>query len=689
MSHREYMAGSFASSQAIVSNLSSRSKNVSRTATPVRLTTGRRVGFSILALLVPFFLLALLEGGLRLAGYGSHPALIKPVEGYPGYLQPEEAVSARYFSSIQNLPSIPFDWITEPKADSTFRIIVQGGSTAAGWPYYFAADFGDVLEYHLQQTHPAFRFEVLNTSMAAVNSYTLLDLSDEIMDLDPDAVLIYAGHNEYYGALGVGSSQGFGSSPALINLYLALRPFRTVQLLQQGISGIMGLFADDPSGNAPGHTLMQNMVREQRIPLGSDLYNRGLDQFRFNLDILLGRYADAGIPVYIGTLASNIQDQVPFIAGVSRENPAVSETEAREWTGRAANLLVRGQPEAALAAVDSLITRENGYATAHFIRGRALEDLGRRDDAYESYLAAKDRDELRFRAPEAFNDIIRELAGKHGATVVESMQAFMDASPDSMIGREMMLEHLHPTVPGYRTLGSAFFMGLAGSRFGSSRGLQWTWDQALRESRRATPVPSIDSLSGAYRVQQLTASWPFRPPGSRMTRIDTLQPGTLAGELALRLFQDDVTRIEALDALRTDATRNGDLTRADAILQSIIQSYPMVPGPHLALAKIRMQQGRLVDTERLVRSELEIGEQAEAFQILGTLLLSRQRTDEAIPYLERAVAMNPADLRARYNLAGAYALKQRFGDARKQAEEILRRNPGAVDAQRLLDSLPQ
>ena len=41
--------------------------------------------------------------------------------------------------------------------------------------------------------------------MAAVNSYVLLDFVDEILDVDPDAVLIYAGHNEYLGVFGVAS----------------------------------------------------------------------------------------------------------------------------------------------------------------------------------------------------------------------------------------------------------------------------------------------------------------------------------------------------------------------------------------------------------------------------------------------------------------------------------------------------
>jgi len=37
--------------------------------------------------------------------------------------------------------------------------------------------------------------------MAAINSYALLDMVDEVIQQSPDAVLIYTGHNEYYGAL--------------------------------------------------------------------------------------------------------------------------------------------------------------------------------------------------------------------------------------------------------------------------------------------------------------------------------------------------------------------------------------------------------------------------------------------------------------------------------------------------------
>ena len=69
-------------------------------------------------------------------------------------------------------------------------------------PELDAALADPALEERLQATFPGREIEVINTALTAVNSYTLLDQADEIAGQRPDAVLIYTGHNEYYGALG-------------------------------------------------------------------------------------------------------------------------------------------------------------------------------------------------------------------------------------------------------------------------------------------------------------------------------------------------------------------------------------------------------------------------------------------------------------------------------------------------------
>ena len=97
-------------------------------------------------LLVPVLFFAAIELGLRIAGYGGVYPLFEPVPGYPDYKQPSEEVARRYFTATRGIPGIPFDSFLASKDSTTFRIFVQGGSTAAGFPFYFSGSFPDMLE---------------------------------------------------------------------------------------------------------------------------------------------------------------------------------------------------------------------------------------------------------------------------------------------------------------------------------------------------------------------------------------------------------------------------------------------------------------------------------------------------------------------------------------------------------------
>lgn len=102
----------------------------------------------------------------------------------------------------------------------------------AGFPYGKNASPAGMLQKRLQRAFPDRTVEVVLTAMSAVNSYTLLDFAGEIIDIEPDAVVIYAGHNEFVGVLGVGSSFGAGRSPAMTRLLLTLRDWRIYQLVE-------------------------------------------------------------------------------------------------------------------------------------------------------------------------------------------------------------------------------------------------------------------------------------------------------------------------------------------------------------------------------------------------------------------------------------------------------------------------
>src|SRR5690606_25356013 len=231
-----------------------------------------------------------------------------------------------------------------------------------------------------------------------------------------------------------------GRFRGLVNTYLALRRFRTVQLSRNALGGAAGLLAGGEAEAARG-TLMERMVGEQVIPYGSAAYESGLRQFRSNLAALLGAYERAGVPVFVATLASNERDQRPFVT-VFEET-----TDEAAWRARyleALEALRAGDVTSARATLEVLVAEDTLAADGFYALGRAHEAAGDTASALRAYVAARDRDALRFRAPEVFNQVIREVAARHGAAVVDAQAAFRRAAPGGIIGKEHMLEHLHP-----------------------------------------------------------------------------------------------------------------------------------------------------------------------------------------------------------------------------------------------------
>jgi lysophospholipase L1-like esterase len=326
---------------------------------PPPLSRQLKLVFWALTLALPLLFFALLEGGLRVAGYGASYPLFVGVDGYPEYLAQSREVGRRYFHRTREAPTALHDLFLAEKPADEVRLFVQGGSSAAGFPFYHGAAFSRMLEARLQRTFPDRPIEVINTGMAAVNSYTLLDLAPEILRQRPDAVLIYAGHNEYYGALGVGSTERVGASRTMVNLYLRLRSLRTVQLLGDGLGRLAALGV---RGEPSGGSLMARMVGQQTIPYGSADYHRGLRQYEGNLSDLLARYRRAGVPVFVATLVANERDHRPF---TSTFQPGTDEADWRRRYEAAVRQLGGGDARGAVAALEAL-TREDTLAADGF-----------------------------------------------------------------------------------------------------------------------------------------------------------------------------------------------------------------------------------------------------------------------------------------------------------------------------------
>jgi tetratricopeptide (TPR) repeat protein len=480
---------------------------------------------------------------------------------------------------------------------------VQGESSAAGFPYGLGASLAGVLDQRLERAFPSRDVEVISTALAAVNSYALVDLADEILAQQPDAVVVYVGHNEYFGVLGAGSTLRMAGSPTLTRAYLAVREWRLFQLVARLI-GLTGRRADVPLATGDD-TLMAGVAGDRTIPLNSALFRRGEEQFSANLDQLLARYAEAGVPVFIGTLVSNERDQPPLAALAGLEGDA---------TGAA----------------------KMAYDTAHDADG-----AGKHEAARDGYAWARDLDPLRFRAPSVFSSIVAVQARRHGATLVDVHRRFVDASPHGLVGDNLLLEHVHPNLDGYFLLADVYFDAmLAASVPGAP---EVVIDDA--QARQEMPVTDVDRWLGDYKVRRIESAWPFTTESVR----PVLPPPASEGErLAQALYQERLSWPEAQDALRRHYRETGnkpELARSTTVLAD---AFPFAATLQFEAAAALIDVGRPADAWRYAERAITLEPRTVNHLLVGAhALLSSGRRAEGRALLERVLGIDPGNATAR------------------------------------------
>ena len=680
----------------------------------------RRAIFTVVTLALPWLLLALVELGLRAGGYGSDFPPFVPYAPRPAYLMNSEAAAGRYFRGAF-VPTPHTDFFRADKPAGAFRVFFQGESSAQGFPYLHGAAPSRILEAWLHDDFPGRDIEVVNTAFTAISSYVLLDQADAILAQHPDAVLIYTGHNEYYGVFGAGARGPLGRSPALVRAYLALRRLRLVQLAQNALGGLSG--ASEPPTGAPHsppaagnpadapRSVMALMAGDQHVALGSARYAAGVAQFRANLGALLAKYRAVGVPVFVGTLVSNERDQPPFVSGFT---PGADTAAWRHAADAAAAPARRGDTAAAGAGLRAAVRGDPGPAAAHYALARLLEARGDTAAARPEYRAAKERDELRFRAPEALNAVIREEAAEYGATVVESQAAVERASPGGVPGRTLILEHLHPNIDGYAVIARAFYDALR------ARGLPAAWPAgAPAPARTSLPVTAVDSAVGALRTNRLLSGWPFQPRGAVVIpAVDTLRPRTPVETLARAEVLGETSWARATEALREDYVRAGDTARALAVSRVLALEFPYSPQPWLDAAQLAASGGRYAEALDDARRANARRETPEGLRLAGLLAVRLGDRDAALATLTRAAQLAPEDRKAAltvtaaralplleagpvagpaggpadatrlYNLAVAYTLLEQYDRARATLGALRRAAPGDRRAADLAQRVP-
>lgn len=454
----------------------------------------------IIAICLPILVLLLLELSLQLFHYGYNTSLFVKDKVLTGYYTMNPEVTNRFF----NIP-IQLAVFQEPfkkeKPANTYRIFVLGASTAIGFPYFPNGSFHRMLLYRLNRAFPDKKIEIINLSITAINSYSLLSFTDEVNKMNPDAVLIYAGHNEYYGALGVASNQRFGLSRNIVASSIYLKRFKVVQLAFNITRKVKSILI--PNEGQQKMALMQILAEKQAVVYGSEIYKLGLQQYELNMDELLNKFNKHHIPVYLSNVVSNEKDQKPFI---SKLNAATDSTKFLNEYNSGLDAFNNKDYKTALSKFLSADKIDSSYAMNSFLLGELFYNKDDFSNAHRYYFNAKELDALRFRAPEEINTIIDKLCQKYNNIhFVNSKKKFLANSDHGIMDSKLFVEHLHPTLKGYFLLSDAFYDVLQDTKmFGKC-------DKTISADsiRMELPLTSIDTLMGTYNILDLRSKWPF------------------------------------------------------------------------------------------------------------------------------------------------------------------------------------
>ena len=328
----------------------------------------------------------------------------------------------------------------QQKSERDFRIFCLGGSTTRG-------PFPMLLQELLKRSNVDKTVEVVNMGIDTFNSYQVLDIAKKLPQYDPDLLIIYMGHNEIYGPVGVASNVALGTSREVINLILRLREIKLFQLANNVYAKLRA-----PSNRVEKEQSPYKMMVNSSLAPHHPLREQAIENFRVNLHESISIAKRHQVPVILGTIVSNLRDWRPFDS-----EPPPSSLDITQWqrlleNGKAA--FEQNHLAEAVRIYQTAIELFPTHAQTHFDLGHVYLAQGHRDKAEQSFTRARDLDILPIRAPSEVNETIKGVAKETDIILADLETIFQDCDPKSVIGKPMIVEHLHPSNEGYYLIAS-------------------------------------------------------------------------------------------------------------------------------------------------------------------------------------------------------------------------------------------
>ena len=404
------------------------------------LPRAKETAFRVAALLVPFVLLAIIEVVCHAFGFGGYPPVFMRVGEDAGvqWLTTHRPGTDAFFPVRGSLTGgMRVVQFTTPKPPNTVRVVLLGGSAIQGFPQPLPLTNGAFLEVLLPDTLvPARNVEVLNFGATAVASFPVMHFLDDVLQYDPDLVIVMAGNNEFYGAYGVASLHQAFRSPTGMRIAYWVRSLGVTQWFAS-------LRSQHSVASGP---LMEQAAKNARIRSTDSARRAAAKSLQSHLTTIVRRCRARDVPVVVCTLPTNERALAP-IGSDAETSLSMDQRAAFDASLVNAKGALRSDPEQSEQHARQALRLNAASAHAHFALANALTQLERHEEAHREYIAARDLDTMPWRASSSARDAVLAAAAT-GAILCDMEAAFRQASPGGSIGWELMDDHVHMSLAG-------------------------------------------------------------------------------------------------------------------------------------------------------------------------------------------------------------------------------------------------
>lgn len=368
---------------------------------------------------------------------------------------------------------------------------------------------------------------------------------------------------------------------------------------------------------------MERIVKDKDISINTAIYQEGLNQFQVNFTHIIQKARKRNIPVVLSELVSNIKDLPPLETSLAK-----TQTQSIDI----------------------------------FNKAKQLQEIDSMEEAKALFYKAKDLDVIRFRAPEACNDILHTLSLKYKLPLVPMKTYFEKASPDGLIGNNLMLDHLHPNVKGYFLMADAFFNTLKEHKIIAAK-----WDSInIKTSdyyQNHWGFTALDSFIGDLNIKFLKAGWPFKPANVQNNFIETYHYSGFIDSMAFAYVKRSSKHIEDehIKLAHYFFARNLNENAFNEYL-SLIKIHPYIADLYYDASKYLIAQNKFKEALDLILSGPFTEKTYFYYYMTGTLKIKTGDLKQAINDLEYALKIITPDAKAVSVLMPLYIAYKNIGD---------------------------